>query len=139
MNEQELKEWFFELYNSCYVVKHDDYTHIEYLYYDENFVRSKKLSNILDTEIVYTEKIAGKCLFILQYEYDYVWLVYDDIWLVIQEKLTINYSETKKLISNWLSINNKTKTLIPVTDCEISKYFYNTILRESEKLKIIKQ
>jgi hypothetical protein len=34
MNENELKEWFWDKYNSCYIVTPEDYPEREFLFYD---------------------------------------------------------------------------------------------------------
>ena len=114
MNSEELKIWFWNLYNSCYVVKHDDYTKVDFLYYDVNFVRTKKLSEVLNIDVVYPEKLVGKCLFKLDYQYKYFWINYAEIWSVFETELLYNYSEIRIMINFWLEEYDKLKVLTPM-------------------------
>ena len=75
MNKQELKEWFWNLYNSCYKIEED--FRISF-FYDENYIRSIKLSNILETNEINPNIKEGKCLFYIfddqLYCSEYIWL-----------------------------------------------------------------
>ncbi|MCK9417667.1 hypothetical protein M0Q97_13575, partial [Candidatus Dojkabacteria bacterium] len=61
--DKKLKKWFFDKYNSCYPVIHEDYPNRIFMLYDEQFLRQKKLARILDEELVYPTDFKGKCLF----------------------------------------------------------------------------
>jgi hypothetical protein len=44
MVKEELSKWFWDKFNSCYPVVHEDYPKIIFMFYDENFLRQKKLA-----------------------------------------------------------------------------------------------
>ena len=113
MNEQELKELFWNLYNSCYIVKYDDYPESDFLYYDKNFTRTIKMSEILEREIVYPSEVVGKCLFELDWKNKYLWIDRDEIWSVFESELSHNYQEINVLIEVWLKEHDKLEVLTP--------------------------
>ena len=47
MTEEELKNWFWDKYNSCYIINQYN---TNYMYYDINYIRAKKLANILNID-----------------------------------------------------------------------------------------
>ena len=114
MNKEELKIWFWNLYNSCYVVKYDKYPNIDFLYYDENFVRTIKISQILERDIIYSSVVVGKCLFEVEYESKCLRIDYNKIWYVLESKLSYNYQEVKSLINVWLKEHDKLNKLTPI-------------------------
>ena len=71
MTKEELSKWFLNKFNSCYPVIHKDYPEIIFMFYDEQFLRQKKLSRVLDEELIYPSTVKGKCLFKLDYENGY--------------------------------------------------------------------
>ena len=113
MTKEELKDWFWDKFNSCYLVKHNDYPNSVFMFYDTNFVRSKKLANILDKEVEYPKEPKGKCLFELDFKNKYLFCDYDNIWTFLELNYSINYQEIKKLIKYWLEEHNKLKVLTP--------------------------
>ena len=121
MKSEELKEWFLNLYNSCYVVKHDDYPLEEYLYYDENFARTIKMSQILEREVVYPDKVVGKCLFKLDWRNKWIYIDYDEIWKVLGSKLSCGYMEIQILIKTWLNGYNTLKEFKPTCSALLPK------------------
>ena len=113
--EAELKEWFFDLYHSCYIVKHEDYPKSDFLYYDIDFIRKRKFNEILDKEIEYPTKPNGICLFELEWRYNYMWIKYDEIWSVFKTEYQDNYQNIRTLINGWLGEVDKLKVLTPIT------------------------
>jgi len=133
MNIDELKIWFWNLYNSCYVVKHDDYPKVDFLYYDVNFARTIKMSQILKKDIVYVNKPVGKCLFCCDWKFKKLWIDYAEIWTVFEKELSYNYHEIEILISTFLMEYDKLKVLTP-------KYInltQHSLLTQHVKLKIL--
>ena len=63
MNKEEITKWFWNKFYSCYPAKHQDYPHKIFMFYDEGFIRQKKLSRIVGEPIEYPSKINGICLF----------------------------------------------------------------------------
>ena len=134
MTEEQLKIWFWDKFNSCYSVKHDNVPNSIYMYYDINFIRAKKLATILNKEVEYPTEIKGICLFELNFINEYIYIDYDNIWSIIVKKYSGVYEEICKLIKVWLEECDKLKVLT-------SDYYYLTvsyILEEYNKLKILK-
>ena len=134
MTEEQLKIWFWDKFNSCYSVKHDNVPNSIYMYYDINFIRAKKLATILNKEVEYPTEIKGICLFELNFINEYIYIDYDNIWSIIVKKYSGVYEEICKLIKGWLEEWDKLKVLT-------SDYYYLTvsyILEEYNKLKILK-
>ena len=46
MNKEELINWFNNIFNNCYYVKHNDYPNSLFMYYDLRYVRKLKLNKI---------------------------------------------------------------------------------------------
>ena len=84
MSREELSKWFWNKFNSCYPVKHENFPESIFMFYDENFLRQflrqKKLARVLNEEIVYPKEIVGKCLFELDYKNRFFYYDYDEIW-----------------------------------------------------------
>lgn len=62
-SEMNLIEEFWQKFDSCYVVYNQKIPKRFYLFYDEKFIRQKKLSRVLLQEVQYPTEIVGKCLF----------------------------------------------------------------------------
>lgn len=92
MKEYELKDWFWNLYNSCYVAKHIKCDYSDFLFYDENYIRTKKLNEILGTNIKYSSFNFDKCLFEIKYNFKVLYVckeIYDlfyDFYLTENDK-----------------------------------------------------
>ena len=114
MDKEELKIWFCDKFNSCYCVKHDDYQDSIFMYYDINFIRAKKLANILNKYTEYPTEIKGVCLFELDFKNSYFICDYNEIWSFFQQKYSNNYQEIRTLIKGWMKEYDKLTILIPV-------------------------
>lgn len=55
-------EWFKDKFNLCYLVEHLDYPDHIFMFYDQQYIRKMKLSNITKEVLTKTE-ITGYCLF----------------------------------------------------------------------------
>ena len=84
MTEKELITWFWDLYNSCYPVRHSDYPDNIFMYYDEQFVRYLKLCKISNKEIKMPTKVKGYCLFDQDWKYNVFCYDYDKIYLFLK-------------------------------------------------------
>lgn len=134
MNEEQLKKWFFDKFNSCYPVKHDNLPESIFWFYDELFIRKIKICK-LNNQIVKTpSKVTGICLFEMDFKNDWFNCDYDYIWTVLKDKYINNYDDIQALIKKWLiddnfsnitprqgtaigsarSITDKLSTLIPI-------------------------
>ena len=110
--EEELKAWFFDLYNSCYVIREN--INIDYLYYDIDFIRKYKFNDILDNDIEYPKKPKGDCLFGLDWNINYMYIDYMKIWLVLSKEYSKNDKTIAELIKSWLNEDDKLKIFIPI-------------------------
>jgi hypothetical protein len=61
MNLEEIKQLLFDKCGCCYPFSLDG-LNIRY-YYDVNYIRAKKLGNILGKEVEYPTELKGYCLF----------------------------------------------------------------------------
>ena len=113
MSTEELKIWFLDKFNSCYSVKYDDYPHSVFMIYDINFIRTKKLANILDKDVEYPTVIKGVCLFEQDLKNEYLWCDYYEIWTFFIKNYSSNYQEIRTLIKGWLEEHDKLKVLTP--------------------------
>jgi len=107
MTKEEISKWFWNKFNSCYQVIHKDYPENIYMFYDEQFIRQRKLSRVLDEELVYPKEIVGECLFKLDYKNSYFWYNCDDIWTFLYNNYSHNYEDVQSLIKNLLIEHDK--------------------------------
>ena len=114
MTKDELKIWFWDKFNSCYSVIHDDYPDTIFMCYDINFIRAKKLANILNKDVEYTTEVKGVCLFHQDFKNSYLFCSYYEIWLFLVYNYSGNYQEISKLIKGWLEEHDKLKVLTPI-------------------------
>jgi len=114
MTNEELKDWFWNKFNSCYCVKHEDYPESLFMYYDKNFYRQKKLARVLEQEVIYPSKVDGVCLFEQDYENNYLWCDNKEIWSFFKENSNYNYQEIRDLIKGWLVEPSKLHVLTPL-------------------------
>ena len=129
MQIDDLKIWFWDKYNSCYSIK---YNNKIYMMYDPNFIRAKKLANILNKEIGYPTEVNGVCLFQLDYKNSDINIDYMEVWSFFEKNYSNNYIEIRTLIESWLreydNLKNLTPLLIPekfqinLTPSSISNY-----------------
>ena len=113
MNKKELKKWFWNKFNGCYKVKHSDYPEGTYYFYDEQFIRQKKLSRIVGQELEYPSKVVGICLFDLDKKNERFWCDYDEIWSFFQINFSYNYYEIQSFIKELLEEHDKLSTSSP--------------------------
>jgi len=114
MTNEELKDWFWNKFNSCYYVKHDNKSESLFMYYDKNFYRQKKLARVLEQEIIYPTKVDGTCLFEQDYKNNYLWCDHKEIWSFLKENSNYSYQEIRDLIKSWLVEHSKLHVLTPV-------------------------
>ena len=64
MEKEDFKKWFLNIFNSCYLVEDEEAKGNFYMYYDENYLRLKKISRILNEKIIIRkQKPSDKELF----------------------------------------------------------------------------
>ena len=113
MNKEELSKWFWNKFNSCYPVVHKDYPKNIFMIYDEQFLRQKKLARVLNEDVIYPNKVTGKCLFCQDYKNNYFRCHYDEIWSFFKENYSRNYTDIQSLIKSLLEEHDKLQVLTP--------------------------
>jgi hypothetical protein len=129
MTKEELKIWFWDKFNSCYPTKHTIYPNSVFMIYDINYIRKKKLANILGKEVGYPIVIKGNVLFHMDIISE--WLDIDkDLWEFLKHNYKDDYIEICDLIQSWLKEYEKLK--------DFSVYDQITILLDNyDNLKTI--
>ena len=121
MLKEELKIWFINKLNSCYLVKHDKYDNSILMVYDKNYNRERKLGRILGKEISEPNFDEGVVLFKQDWDNDYLWCNYGEIWSFFEANYSNNYMKIKELISDILKDTTKCEVLTP---CNNMSYFH---------------
>ena len=133
MNKQELIDWFWDKYNSCYPVVHSDYPDVVFLYYDNQFVRKIKLAKISGVDIGYPNKVSGVCIFEQDWKNKKFYYDYDEIYLFLKKNYINNYDKIKEFIDDRLKEADKLSVLTT-----IDKFFsFVPKLKEADKLSVL--
>ena len=132
MNKEELTDWFWNKFSSCYPVKHDDYPDSILWIYDEKFTRKLKLCKLNKQEITLPNKVNGKCLFDQDLKSKYLWCDNTEIWAFFKQNYSEDYNEIQSLIKDILSDTTKLNVYTPYVDTAIS----NLILSDTTKLNV---
>ena len=111
MNKDELKKWFWNKFNSCYPVIHEDYQKSIFMYYDPKFVRQLKLCRLTGEKIIYPSKVEGICLFEQDYKNGWFNIDYNEITSFFYNNYSTNYNEIRELINGWLKESDKLSVL----------------------------
>ena len=112
MSKDELIKWFWEKFNSCYLVKHKDLPESIFMFYDPQFIRKLKLANISGEKINKTD-ITGFCLFQQDWKNKIFYYDYNEIWGYLYSNYSINYDEIQQFISDRLKEQPKMSVLTP--------------------------
>ena len=113
MTEEKLKIWFWDKFNSCYPVEHKGFQNSIFMYYDPNFIRSKKLANILNKDVEYPTEIKRVCLFRQDFDSESLLCDYNRVWMFFLSNFSRNDQEIRDLIKGWLEEHDKLKILRP--------------------------
>ncbi|MCK9416082.1 hypothetical protein M0Q97_05415 [Candidatus Dojkabacteria bacterium] len=113
MSKEEISKWFWNKFNSCYPVVHEDYPESIFMIYDEQFLRQKKLARVLDKELSYPTEVKGICLFHQDYKNGWFECSYDEIWSFFKRNYSSNYTDIQTLIKNLLVEHDKLQALTP--------------------------
>jgi len=132
MTKEELTEWFWNKFNSCYPVTHDYYPDRIFYYYDEKYIRKIKLCKLNNQETFSPNKVQGKCLFDQDLNNKYLWCDYDEIWNFFRNNYINNYYDIQLLIKDILSNTNKLNLYTP------NNNFYDShdLLSNTNKLNV---
>ena len=107
METKELKEWFWNKFNNCYYVTHEDYPQSLFMYYDKTFIRNMKLCKLSGREVVFPKKPSGICLFEQDYNNGHLYMNYDEIVSFFYKNYSSNWIEIRKLVDSWLKETEK--------------------------------
>ena len=119
MNKDELSKWFWNKFNSCYPVVHEDYPDNIFMIYDKNFLRQMKLARVLGTPLEYPKKIEGICLFRQDFKNKWFRCNHDEIWSFFYDNYSLNFIEVQSFIKSLLCEYNKsnsTKNSLPLIE-----------------------
>ncbi len=114
MTKEELSKWFWNKFNSCYPVVHEDYSDNIFMIYDEQFFRQKKLARVLNEDLVYPKEVKGKILFRQDYKNERFWCDDIEIWSFFERNYSSNYPIVQSLIKNLLGEHDKLRSLTPL-------------------------
>ena len=132
--KEELYKWFWKKFDSCYLVELVDNKGNYYMYYDEQFLRKKKLSRIIgDEEIIYPTKPKGRVLFFQDWKNERLWCDYKEIWSYFEINYIDNHQEIKDLITWMLEEYDKLSVLTP----KPSHINFFNLLEEYDKLSVL--
>ena len=135
INKDELIKWFWEKFNSCYLVKHDDYPESVFMYYDPQYIRKLKLANISGNKTNKTDKtdITGICLFELDWKNEIFCYNYYEIWHYLYLNYSIKYDEIQQFISDRLKEHPKMSVLTPSQFSILAQH----ALKEHPKMSVL--
>ena len=113
--EEELREWFWNMFNSCYRIESKikgNYI----LFYNKGYARKKNIQSLLGNELeVPKEELSdSKLLFEIDYKNGYLRCSYDEIWSFFKENTSYNYLEISDLIKGILESVTKLRSLTAV-------------------------
>ena len=133
MNKEELINWFWNEYNSCYFVTHLDYPQSVFLFYDEQFNRKLKLCKISGKSIKLPSKVTGICLFELDYKNNWFHYNYDEIYQFLYKNYNHNYFEINDFVKDMLNDASKLQVLTPF----MNNTFSTLKLNDASKLQVL--
>ena len=115
--KEELKEWFWNKFNSCYRIEHS-YIKGDYLLcYNKGYARRKKIQTLLgsDIEEIYPKEMLSdsKYLFYLDYKNGYLRCDYKEIWSFFKENYSYKSHEISQFIKGLLEEYTKLRSLTP--------------------------
>ena len=109
------------------------YQIVFFMIYDINFIRAKKLANIINKDVEYPTEVKGVCLFEQDLKNEWLCCDYEKIWTFFKNNYSGNSQEISDLIKGWLEEHNKLKILTPMY-----LYFHQfSMLEEHDKLKVL--
>jgi hypothetical protein len=111
MSNDELSKWFWNKFNSCYVVVHESLPESIYMIYDKNFIRQQKLSRVTSSQYPLNYNKSGICLFHLDFKNRWFDCDSDEIWAFFEKNYSPHYYEIQSFITRLLTEQAKLSTL----------------------------
>jgi hypothetical protein len=133
MTEEELKQWFWNKFFSCYPVKHDSYPDAIFMVYDKQFLRKVVINSILGKDIEYPKEVKGICLFKQDRKNGSLWCNKNEVWKFLEKNYRDNYTAVQSLIKGWLIEADKLNVLTPICLSNPSQ----NLLVEADKLNVL--
>jgi hypothetical protein len=112
MTEDELKNWFWNMFCSCYPIKHDDYPERTYFLYDKLYLRKCYLLNLIGRKLEFPTEIKGNCLFEINSTNGYLWCNNEIIWNFLEKNYSSNYIDVQSLIEGWFEEYDNIKVIV---------------------------
>ena len=112
MTKEELKIWFLDKYNSCYPINQSE--DIVNMIYDIDYIRAKKLANILNKEVEYPTEVKGIYLFQINYKNKYIICDTDEILSFLEFNYNKDFTLINILIKDFLKEYNRINELTPI-------------------------
>ena len=111
--KEELREWFWDKFNSCYRIECAYIKGNYLLYYNKAYVRQRKIQTILGLDIKEPTEVLSdsKFSFKLDYKNGYLWCSNDEIWTFFEDNYSFNYVEIRQFITCLLEEATKTRLL----------------------------
>lgn len=137
INEQELKKYFFDKFNNCYCVEHEDFRKSIFMIYDPKVVRLMKLKKISDKKYTHKYKYNKNniCLFEQDYKNDDFNMDFDEIMRFFHKNYSDDWFDVRTLIHSWFAPNDTFYDLSPFGggfSTDVPK-----LLKEVKKVKIL--
>jgi hypothetical protein len=105
MMNKELEKWFYNKFNSCYLMEDLEISGNFFMIYDEQFIRQRKLSRVLNEEVKMPTEIKGICLFHLNIKELHLWCNYYEIWSFFEDNYPYSYEDIQEFIKKLLKDN----------------------------------
>lgn len=113
MNKEEITEWFWNKFDSCYPVKCDDYPNRIFWLHDEKVIRKIKLLKLNNEKIDFEVKFKYNCLFEQNIEFNYFYNDYIEIWSFLEDNYINNYRSVQSIIKDIISDDYNLKPYTP--------------------------
>ena len=131
--QEELINWFNNIFYNCYYVKHDDYPNSIYMFYDLNYIRKIKLAKISGKECLPSKTISGECLFEQDWENKYLWCKYSVIWKYLEDNYSSYYNNIQQFVKDRLEEHTKMNVLTP----KVHYHSLHLLLEEHTKMNVL--
>jgi hypothetical protein len=95
MTKEGLKEWFWNMYSSCYTIENDNGID---MCYDKNFIRQRKFARLLGKDIKIPTTVTN-VIFHINLRNQYLYVDWNQIWVKFEQYGYKTYGgETESII-----------------------------------------
>lgn len=128
------EQFLIQQWNKCISVVNDDEPSNIIMFYDKHHERKLKLNSLDNTNkyIKFIETNYTKVLFYQKHTSGYLYVNYDDIWLVLNNEYNLSFDEVFDLINKTILVDYE---LIPRVskDMPMNKYYSDILNNEKTK------